>query len=174
MLQASVFSSDLPEAVTLLGDALCRPLLTVADVDSIRPMVGYDHETLVDRPDTFIPDLIARAAFGAGLGNAQICSEERAEAIRRGTWTMPLGGAACPDSRPFSLSFFAEDLLQFRRERFTGKHVVIAGSGMPHEHLLELAEEHFGPQVLEAGPDPMPEPPALVIPAAPCPDYSAY
>ena len=84
LYQGSVFSSDLPAAMRLLGEVVREPALEPADVDEVRAMAGYDAETMVDKPDVFLPDLVHGAAFGPGLGNPMLCPPERAAAMKLG------------------------------------------------------------------------------------------
>lgn len=122
MYQGSVFQHALGEAVQLLSDVVLTPAYTEDEVHEQCILVGYELDELVNKPDIFISELLHRAAYGAGgLGNAHLCQKDHAERMTPAI------------------------LHAFRNKMYTGERMVVAGSGMEHGQLLELAERHFGP-----------------------------
>lgn len=125
MYQGSVFQNALPEALQLLSDVVLTPAFTEEEVQEQRTLVGYELSELTNKPDMLISELLHRAAYEeGGLANNQLCQEKHAESMTPAV------------------------LHAFRNKMYTGERLVLAGSGMEHSHLVELAQQHFGPERL--------------------------
>lgn len=121
MYQGMVFVDDLEEAMQLLSEVVMKGKYTEEEIMEQRQMLAWEMESITDNPDAFLPELLHRAAYGSEtLGRQLICSEEDARDMK------------------------SESIVQYRDAFFQSDRMTIAGAGMPHDLLVELADKYFG------------------------------
>ena len=134
MYQSSHFTSATPLAISLLADAVKRPLFLPEELDTQRDAAAYEIREINTKPEMILPEILHQVAYQNNtLGNPLLCPEERLPRIDR------------------------ELLKEFVRTWFRPDRMVIAGTGIEHHDLVKLVEEHFGdlrtpPKPLEATP----------------------
>ena len=121
MYQSSHFNSVTPLAISLLADTVRRSLFLAGEVDMQRDAAAYEIREINTKPEMILPEILHQVAYqGNSLGNPLLCPEER-------------------------LPYIDGTLLkEFTQTWFRPDRMVIAGAGMSHEQLVELAEKHFG------------------------------
>lgn len=121
MYQASSYTHCLPQVVSLLSDTVLNPVITDEEIDLQRESVQYELAEINNKPEMILPEILYEVAFqGNTLGHPLLIPEDRLAKID------------------------AECIKSYRKEWFRPDRMVIAGAGVPHEELLQLAEKHFG------------------------------
>ncbi|KAG8835136.1 Mitochondrial-processing peptidase subunit alpha [Serendipita sp. 400] len=121
MYQSSHFHHGTPLAVSILADTILNPLFLAEELETQREAARYEVRELNSKPETMLPEALHFMAYqGNTLGNPALCPDERIDLID------------------------GDMLRAWTREWFRPERIVIAGAGMPHEELVELAEKHFG------------------------------
>ena len=121
MYQSSHFHSATPLAMSLLSDTVRRALFTAEELESTRDAVAYEVREINSKPDLCMPELLHQVAYqGNTLGNPLLCPEERLNEIDGDVLREYVDTWCRPD------------------------RLVIAGAGMSHAELVDLAHEHFG------------------------------
>lgn len=121
LYQASSYTHSLPSVMSLLSDTVLNPLITPEELDAQRQSAEWELTEIHNKPDMILPELLYEVAFRKNtLGNPLLISSNRLETIDIDT------------------------IRDFRRQWFRPDRIVVAGAGVPHEQLLELAEKHFG------------------------------
>ncbi len=67
MYQGSMFSSDLETSMRLMADVVLAPGLTDAEVLETVDLTAYEHESLTDKPDVLIGELLHKVCIGFWL-----------------------------------------------------------------------------------------------------------
>ncbi|KAG8829355.1 Mitochondrial-processing peptidase subunit alpha [Serendipita sp. 399] len=121
MYQSSHFHNGTPLAMSILADTILNPLFLAEELQTQREAARYEVRELNSKPETMLPEALHYVAYqGNTLGNPALCPDERIDLIDG-------------------------DMLRiWTREWFRPERIVIAGAGMPHEELVELADKHFG------------------------------
>jgi predicted Zn-dependent peptidase len=119
---ANVLASDLPLAVTLLGDLVTDALNTAADLESERTVVLEEIAMRDDEPSDLVHDLFAETLFGGtALGRSVLGTVESIEALTR------------------------DDVDGWYRRRYTVPSVVVTAAGrVEHQQVLDLVAAAFG------------------------------
>jgi processing peptidase subunit alpha len=131
MYQSAVLHRDVPKMVGLLAETVLHPRLTLSEISSVQDAIAFELEDLKAHPEHTTSEILHGIAYGdRGLGQSLICVN------------------------PKEIS--QDSLLQFRNNRFQGRDIVLAGIGVPHESLLDLAQEHFGEVPSMSGNSPLP------------------
>jgi len=121
MYQASYFGSHTPSAISAMAETIISPEFRPEDLQAVRDSAYYETREMEGKPELSLPEILHRVAYGnAGLGNPLLCPTSRIDSIHN------------------------NDLRAFMNEWFQPHRVVIAGAGIPHEELVELARKHFG------------------------------
>jgi processing peptidase subunit alpha len=120
MYQSSNFDQATPLALSLISDTILNSAFLPDELDTQRDAARYEIREISQKPEMILPEVLHEVAYGRKtLGNPLLCPEERIDAI-------------------------TGDLLRdcitnwYRPER-----MVIAGAGMHHERLVELADKYF-------------------------------
>jgi processing peptidase subunit alpha len=121
MYQSTVFPSSLPLALSLLSSTILHPLLLPEEIEAQKQAAAYEIREIWAKPELILPEILHTVAF---KGN---------------TLGMPL---LCPESQLAVLG--EKEVRGFMRDWYTPERMVIAGVGMAHEELVELADQHFG------------------------------
>ncbi|XP_067944703.1 mitochondrial-processing peptidase subunit alpha-like [Watersipora subatra] len=118
----SLQKAGLDTAVEILSEVVLRPCFTEEEVEQSRQAIDFELETLSMNPNKEI----------------QMMELIHAAAYRQNTLGLP---KMCP---PENLPIINRDLLfTYLKHQCTFDEMVIAGSGMHHEELVELAEKYF-------------------------------
>lgn len=129
---AKVLDEQLPLAVDLLGDALCRSNFDPDEIEKERRVILQEIAMLEDSPEEHIHDLFARTFWGGHpLGRPVTGSRETVDAIDRAR------------------------LLGFLHEHYTlDRIMVVAAGNLAHDQLVELAAASLASLPATAGPVP--------------------
>ena len=119
---ANVLASDLPLAVTLLGDLVTDALNTAADLESERTVVLEEIAMRDDEPSDLVHDLFAETLFGGtALGRSVLGTVGSIEALTR------------------------DDVDGWYRRRYTVPSIVVTAAGrVEHQQVLDLVTAAFG------------------------------
>lgn len=112
----------LPFVIDLLSEVVLRPQITEEELEDVRQTVSFELETLDLRPDPepLLVEMIHAAAFrGNTLGLPKICPPENITKVEK------------------------SHILTFLNQYHTLDRIVLAGVGVEHELLVELARESF-------------------------------
>ncbi|XP_006454151.1 hypothetical protein AGABI2DRAFT_189453 [Agaricus bisporus var. bisporus H97] len=131
MYQSSHSHSGTPLALSLIADTVLNPSFHSEEIEAQRDAAFYEGREIQSKPDMFLPEVLHSVAYGEkGLGNSLLCPEDRINLIDELTLRTGLNA-------------------WYRPER-----MVIAGAGMHHSELVELADKFFsslkGPTVNQA------------------------
>ncbi|MGY1683753.1 M16 family metallopeptidase [Geodermatophilus sp. SYSU D01176] len=119
---ANVLASDLPLAVTLLGDLVTDALNTAADLESERTVVLEEIAMRDDEPSDLVHDLFAETLFGdTALGRSVLGTVDSIEGLTR------------------------DDVDGWYRRRYTVPSIVVTAAGrVEHQQVLDLVTAAFG------------------------------
>lgn len=121
MYQSSVFNKDVPAVLSILADTILNPLLSPAELDMQREATAWEIQEIWSKPELILPELLHTTAYhGNTLGNPLLCPIESLEKMT------------------------ADNLRTFMSAWYKPERIVVAGSGMPHQQLVELSEKLFG------------------------------
>ncbi|KAF9502330.1 mitochondrial processing peptidase [Pleurotus eryngii] len=120
MYQSSHFNSATPQALSLIADTVLNPAFLEDELLSQRDAARYEIREIKAKPEMIIPEILHEVAYNhTGLGNPMLCPEDRIDLIDRNL------------------------LLGAMKAWFRPERMVIAGSGMQHEELVELVDKYF-------------------------------
>ncbi|KAJ1542713.1 Mitochondrial-processing peptidase subunit alpha, partial [Cladochytrium tenue] len=153
--QAAVFRKDLPKAVHLLSEVVTEPVISAEEVDAAKETIQYELLDMQWRLDSSLQEKLQRLAFG-GLGwlgdQAHLITAKKDDACATSALDRELDavrGVAgvgrsmiCTDASLAATS--AEAVRAFRSLWYTPDRIVVAGVGMPHQELVDLARASFG------------------------------
>lgn len=118
--QSSHFQKATPLVMSLIADTVTNPQFTPEEVEAQREAARYEIREFKSKPETYLPEVLHHVAYqGETLGNSLFCPEERIDSI---------------DTKL---------LLDTKKDWYRPERMVIAGSGIDHQELVELAEKHF-------------------------------
>lgn len=119
---ASIHSKGVESIVHLLSEAVLAPKITSEEVDFASQMIQFELEDIEMRPDPepILLEMIHAAAYKSNtLGLPRFCQPENMGKIQ------------------------SKDLFDFIATYHTPKRMVLAGVGIEHNELLELAQKYF-------------------------------
>lgn len=120
MYQSSHFHQATPLALSLIADTALNPSFYPEEIESQRDAAFYEVREIRTKPDMILPEILHNVAYGGkGLGNLLLCPEDRINLIDELT------------------------LRTAMKEWYRPERMVIAGAGMHHEELVELADKFF-------------------------------
>ncbi|GAA5820803.1 hypothetical protein JCM3770_001000 [Rhodotorula araucariae] len=129
LYQASTYTHSLPAVLSILADTVLHPQVTQQELDIQRDAALWEVGEIKTKPDMILPELLHETAFkGNTLGNPLLCPEDRLE------------------------SMTTDVVKDFMRTWYRPDRLVVAAAGVEHDHLVELAERHFGHVQPVAGP----------------------
>lgn len=133
MYQSSHFHQATPLAMSLISDTVCNPAFLPEEIDAQREAARYEIREVKAKPEMILPETLHEVAYDLKtLGNPLLCPEERVDLIDEKT------------------------LRGFMNEWYRPERIVIAGAGMAHEELVELADKHFSSLPYIPAPPPQP------------------
>lgn len=119
---ASIDSRGLSPVVHLLSEAVLRPKITIEEMSFAKQMIEFELEDISMRPDPepILFELIHSAAYRSNtLGLPKLCPTESYPLIDRHV------------------------IFDYIKTYHTPERMVLAGVGVEHERLVELAHKHF-------------------------------
>lgn len=120
MYQSSHFHQSTPLALSLISDTVLNAAFAPEELAAQRDAVRYEIREINAKPEMIIPEVLHHVAYGGRtLGNPLLCPEERISEIDGGLLRRCVG------------------------EWYRPERMVIAGAGMKHEELVELADKYF-------------------------------
>ncbi len=106
--------------MSLIADTVNNAALLPEEIDAQREAARYELREVSSKPEMIIPEILHDVAYsGRGLGNPLLCPEERIDLID------------------------GQAMRAYMKEWYKPERIVIAGAGMPHEELVELADKYF-------------------------------
>ncbi|GAA6009537.1 hypothetical protein JCM11491_003594 [Sporobolomyces phaffii] len=121
MYQASTYTHSLPNVLSILSDTVLNPLITSEELEIQREAALWEVGEIKNKPEMILPELLHETAYRDNtLGNPLLCPEDRLESMTTDTIRDYLA-------------------MWYKPER-----LVVAAAGVEHDHLVELAERHFG------------------------------
>ncbi|KAI0652482.1 LuxS/MPP-like metallohydrolase [Trametes meyenii] len=120
MYQSSHFHQGTPLSLSLIADTVLQPAFLPEELEAQREAARYELREVSSKPEMILPEVLHEVAYdGKTLGNPLLCPEERIDLIDEST------------------------MRDFMKNWYTPERMVIAGAGMHHEQLVELADKHF-------------------------------
>src|SRR6266404_350749 len=120
MYQSSHFPKANALALSLISETVQNASFLPEELDAQRGAAEYEIRELKAKPEIILPELLHSVAYnGKGLGNPLLCPEDRIGIID------------------------ASLMRDFMKQWYRPERMVIAGTGIAHEELVELAEKHF-------------------------------
>lgn len=127
MYQSVVFPQEIEKVASILSQVVRYPLYLNDEIEEMKNATTWEINSLIDRQDILYPELLHSLVFRdpiedkpAGLGNSLLC---------------PLDNLQNMD---------ANLLHKFHNQWYTPNRITVAGVGIPHEYLKELATVNFG------------------------------
>ena len=118
--QSAHFQKATPLAVSLIADTVTNARFAPEEVEIQREAARYEIREFKSKPETYLPEVLHHVAYnGETLGNPLFCPEERIDSID------------------------TQLLLDTKKDWYRPERMVIAGSGIDHQELVELAEKHL-------------------------------
>ena len=120
MYQSSHFHKATPLALSLISETVQNASLLPEELEAQRAAAEYEIRELGMKPEVILPEILHHIAYdGKGLGNPLLCPEDRIHLID------------------------ASLMRNFMGQMYRPERMVIAGAGVAHEELVELADKHF-------------------------------
>jgi processing peptidase subunit alpha len=120
MYQSCHFPSGTPLAMSIIADSVLNPSFLPEEIDTQRDAARYEIREIGAKPEMILPEVLHAVAYQGGtLGNPLLCPEERIDLVDE------------------------KSIRTFMHEMYRPERIVIAGAGMQHEELVELADKHF-------------------------------
>ena len=117
MYQSSHFHRATPLALSLISETVQNASFLPEELDAQRAAAEYEIRELKAKPEVILPEILHHVAYnGKGLGNPLLCPEDRIDSID------------------------ASLMRDFMTQWYRPERMVIAGAGIAHEELVELAE----------------------------------
>ncbi|KAF2895598.1 hypothetical protein ILUMI_10575 [Ignelater luminosus] len=119
---ASAYSSGLEDVVRLLGEVVLRPQITAEEVDAARQAINFELEMLNMRPEQeiLLMDMVHAAAYRDNtLGLPKLCPRDTLHKVNRNI------------------------LFTYLNRHHTPKRMVLAGVGVEHKRLVDIAQKYF-------------------------------
>lgn len=120
MYQSSHFHQATPLALSLIADTVLNPSFHLGEIEAQRDAAFYEVREITTKPDMILPEILHGVAYGEkDLGNPLLCPEDRINLVDEAV------------------------LRSAMKEWYRPERMVIAGAGMHHAELVELADKFF-------------------------------
>uniref|UniRef100_F1L1J9 Mitochondrial-processing peptidase subunit alpha n=1 Tax=Ascaris suum TaxID=6253 RepID=F1L1J9_ASCSU len=119
---SSCHISGVKDVLTVIADAVHRPLITPQELEDCRLIVSFENEDMSSKPEceALLTDWIHEAAFnGNTLGFSKYCPPENVNKIQR------------------------QHLFSYMKQYHSPDRMVVAGIGVDHDILVDAARELF-------------------------------
>lgn len=118
---AEILRHHVERSMELIAETTQQPKFLPEELEDQRKAYSFDFEDNSTNPDMFMPELLHEVAYqGHSMGQSLLVPPEQLEAL---------------DS---------DGLREYVSNRFSGSNLVICGAGVDHDHLVKLADTHFG------------------------------
>ncbi|PVV04991.1 hypothetical protein BB560_000490 [Smittium megazygosporum] len=118
MYQAIVFPEAVSDALSLLGQTIFNPTISLDEVEEVAGNIAWEINDIKSKPDTYLPEVFHQVAYKNNtLGNPLLC----------------------PESQLIDLN--VDNLRDFHTLSHSPENIVIAAIGVPHEDLIEMCEK---------------------------------
>ncbi|CAL1694437.1 unnamed protein product [Somion occarium] len=136
MYQSSHFHRGTPLALDLISDTVQNPAFLQEEIEAQRDAARYEIREVMSKPEMYLPEVLHEVAYdNKTLGNPLLCPEDRIDLMDEPT------------------------MRGFMRDWYLPERMVLAGAGMQHEELVELADKHFSSIKYAPAPSPQPSAP---------------
>ncbi|KAI0931563.1 hypothetical protein AcW1_001066 [Taiwanofungus camphoratus] len=120
MYQSSHFHQATPLAVSLIADTVLNASFLPEEIDAQREAARYEIREVSAKPEMILPEILHEVAYdNRTLGNPLLCPEHQIDLIDESI------------------------MRQSMKDWYRPERIVIAGAGMQHEELVELADKYF-------------------------------
>jgi processing peptidase subunit alpha len=119
---ADVLRSNLDKATELIAETALKPKFTAWDIDDQRKIIRYELHEMEKNAQAMVTEMIFQAAY---------------------TDSSPLGRPLYMPRRNID-KIGSDDLIAFTNEHFHVNRMILAGAGVEHGELVELAKKYFG------------------------------
>jgi mitochondrial-processing peptidase subunit alpha len=120
MYQSSHFHKATPLALSLISETVQNASFLPEELEAQRAAAEYEIRELKAKPEVILPEILHHIAYDEkGLGNPLLCPEDRIHLVD------------------------ASLMCHFMEQWYRPERMVIAGAGVLHEELVELADKHF-------------------------------
>jgi processing peptidase subunit alpha len=117
---ADILRVHVPTVMEVMADAIKNPQFTDEELAEQLEVIEYEAQETKNAPETFLPELLHKAAYGSGpLGNS-LLAYEGLRGIKQA------------------------DLFDYVRNYYVGNRLVIAGVGVDHSSFVKLSQNYFG------------------------------
>ncbi|CCM04458.1 uncharacterized protein FIBRA_06638 [Fibroporia radiculosa] len=133
MYQSSHFHQATPLAVSLIADTVLDAAFLPDEIAAQREAARYELREVSAKPEMILPEILHEVAYGEKtLGNPLLCPEHRIDVVDESV------------------------MRAFMTQWYRPERMVIAGAGMHHEQLVELADKCFSSlkHIPESAPQP--------------------
>jgi processing peptidase subunit alpha len=121
LYQANIFRHHIDDILSLYADTIRYPLLTADEIAETKSIIEYELGENYAKPEFIVPEILHQTAFQSNtLGLPQICQPGSVGNVLR------------------------EHVDEYRSVFYRPENLVIAGVGMEHPYLVELAQKYFG------------------------------
>jgi processing peptidase subunit alpha len=126
LYQAAFPSQNIAPVFSLLTDTVLHPLLTPPEVEEVLDIAAWELKLFDEQHDEVLLQRLQNVGFGGkGLGRNPFPDAAKVDDVKSGAYT-------------------SEHLRAYRKKWFRPERMVVAGTGMEHESLVELVEKELG------------------------------
>ncbi|KAH6584306.1 hypothetical protein BASA50_000267 [Batrachochytrium salamandrivorans] len=141
--QAAVFRHDLAKMMKIYGQMVRRPLFTESELEETKESTRYELREITNKMDMIMSEVVHSVAF-----QADTVANETVPLVAPASEIFPirtntLGNPLIVDL-PALEAMSSETMKKFHNTWYTPDRIVVAGVGMDHARLVELAEQEFG------------------------------
>ncbi|KAI9353560.1 peptidase M16 inactive domain-containing protein [Obelidium mucronatum] len=146
MYQSSVFPKHLGDAISILASVVKEPLFLPEELNDVKTQIAYETDAMQWNYPQLLPEKLHQLAFGNKLNDRYAIQtvKHTNDIASLCTPTSTIGTPLFCDDAKSLAALSPKTLKQFHQTWYTPDRIVIAGVGMPHQQLVELAEKHFG------------------------------
>ncbi|KDQ63251.1 hypothetical protein JAAARDRAFT_147360 [Jaapia argillacea MUCL 33604] len=133
MYQSSHFAQKAPLALSLISDTVLNASYLPEELESQREAARYEIREITSKAEMILPEIMHEVAYDyKTLGNPLLCPEDRIDLVDQ------------------------DVIRRYMNDWYRPERMVIAGAGVQHEELVELADKYFSS--LKYAPIPTPQP----------------
>ncbi|KAL5036928.1 hypothetical protein BDV3_006075 [Batrachochytrium dendrobatidis] len=143
MYQASVFRHDLAKMIGIYGQMVQRPLFSDTELEETKETTRYELREISHKMDMIMSEVVHSIAFQE---NSLV--NQTGPVVADATNILPiasntLGNPLIVDEQSLE-ALSSKTLKDFHQTWYTPDRIVVAGVGMDHGRLVDLAEQAFG------------------------------
>ncbi|KAI9142589.1 peptidase M16 inactive domain-containing protein [Paraphysoderma sedebokerense] len=120
MYQSAIFHPDIPSVLSIFAETILSPAILENEISQVRDTIKYEFFEVQDKPELFLPEVVHAIAYDMKtLGNPIFCDPNKADQIG------------------------VETVRKYLEKFYRPERMVIAGAGVKHDLLVELADKFF-------------------------------